>query len=387
MMNTNDKQPTFAILGCILGTAVGDALGLPFEGLSRRRMTRFSSTDLSRHRFLFGRGMVSDDTDHTCLVGLALLESNSESELFARRLAIHLRRWLMAVPAGVGLATLRACLRLCAGFGPKRSGVLSAGNGPAMRSALLGVCAGHDTNRLVALVRESTRITHTDPKAEIGALAVAVAAYVASTSPSVDGTVLQATLNAAFAHAELPATTVAEFSELVNQAIASANDGDSTAKFSERFGRKGASGYMYHTAPAVLQTWLRHPEDFRAGVIEVITAGGDTDTTAAILGALIGARVGSAGIPPEWLTGLWEWPRSVAWMTALAEQLARMSYDEPHAVTGDTDSAGLAGTQLRTPGCPVAPKLRTAVWQLPIRNAVFTTAVIWHGLVRLIGGI
>ncbi len=57
------------IIGCILGTAVGDALGLPYEGLSRRRAARMLGPP-DRFRFLFRRGMVSDDTEHTCIVVL-----------------------------------------------------------------------------------------------------------------------------------------------------------------------------------------------------------------------------------------------------------------------------------------------------------------------------
>jgi hypothetical protein len=73
---------------------------------------------------------------------------------------------MLLLPAGVGLATLRACLRLVVGVPPARSGVFSAGNGPAMRAAIIGVCLGHTRERLRAHVRIATRITHTDPKAE-----------------------------------------------------------------------------------------------------------------------------------------------------------------------------------------------------------------------------
>ena len=52
-----------AIIGSILGTAVGDALGLPLEGLSRRRGARLIG-DPDRHHLILGRGMVSDDTEH-----------------------------------------------------------------------------------------------------------------------------------------------------------------------------------------------------------------------------------------------------------------------------------------------------------------------------------
>jgi len=51
--------------GLLLGQAVGDALGLPWEGLSRRRAVKMFSTP-DRYRFLFGRGMISDDTEHAC---------------------------------------------------------------------------------------------------------------------------------------------------------------------------------------------------------------------------------------------------------------------------------------------------------------------------------
>ena len=53
------------IAGVILGTAVGDALGLPREGLSRRRAGKLFGDPPLGHHFLFGRGMVSDDTEHT----------------------------------------------------------------------------------------------------------------------------------------------------------------------------------------------------------------------------------------------------------------------------------------------------------------------------------
>ena len=51
--------------GMILGTAVGDAVGLPAEGMSRKRIAKFVKGRW-RHRLVFGRGMVSDDTEHTC---------------------------------------------------------------------------------------------------------------------------------------------------------------------------------------------------------------------------------------------------------------------------------------------------------------------------------
>jgi len=55
----------------------------------------------------------------------------------------------------------------------------------------------------------------------------------------------------------------------------------------------------------------------------VICCGGDADTTAAIVGGIIGSGVGKKGIPSEWVDGLWEWPRTVGWMQRLAGQVSR----------------------------------------------------------------
>lgn len=173
--------PVDHLVGCLLGTAVGDAIGLPYEGLSRTRAARLLGPP-ERHRLLFGLGMVSDDTEHACMVAQALIESCGDVTSFQRQLAWRLRRWLLGMPAGVGLATLRTILRLWIGINPERSGVFSAGNGPAMRAAILGA-ALDDPTALARHVRVSTRLTHTDPKAEHAAFAVAWAARMARSTP------------------------------------------------------------------------------------------------------------------------------------------------------------------------------------------------------------
>jgi ADP-ribosyl-[dinitrogen reductase] hydrolase len=82
--------------------------------------------------------MMSDDTEHSCMVAESLIESGFDPERFEALFAKRLRWWLLGVPAGTGFATLRACLRLLCGIPSYRSGVFSAGNGPAMRAAILG---------------------------------------------------------------------------------------------------------------------------------------------------------------------------------------------------------------------------------------------------------
>src|SRR3954462_4502701 len=103
-----------ALIGCLTGMAVGDALGLPHEGLSPRRARRLFA-DIDRYHFLFGRGMFSDDTEHACMTAQAPLGSGGEPVLFTRLLARRLRWWLVGCPLGTGLATLKACLKLWLG--------------------------------------------------------------------------------------------------------------------------------------------------------------------------------------------------------------------------------------------------------------------------------
>src|SRR5271165_4467825 len=97
MKPRTDRSPAFA--GVLLGTAVGDALGLPAEGLSPQRIRRRWPGPL-RMRFLFGRGMVSDDTEHTLMVAQALLAQPDDPKAFQRALAWKLRWWFAGLPGG-----------------------------------------------------------------------------------------------------------------------------------------------------------------------------------------------------------------------------------------------------------------------------------------------
>ena len=120
------------LAGALLGTAVGDAVGLRFENLPARRVERRLRDGLVP-RFVGGRCPPSDDTAHAFATVQALLES-TDPDGFADALSRRLRWWLLTLPAGIGFATLRALTKSWLGFAPSRSGVASAGNGPLMRA-------------------------------------------------------------------------------------------------------------------------------------------------------------------------------------------------------------------------------------------------------------
>lgn len=344
-----------SIIGCLLGTAVGDALGLCCEGMSKKRQGRMFP-EVDNYHFFFGRGMISDDTEHTCMVAQALIVSGGDVDIFTKSLAWRLRFWILGLPAGIGLATLRSLLKLWIGFPGHMSGVFSAGNGPAMRSAVIGAAYGDDGKKMRELVRASTRITHTDPKAEFGSLAVALAAHLASKSNKVCADEFFSELKRA-----LEGDDADEFIELMNTTVMSAKQRETSKEFAEKLGQgKGISGYMYDTVPMVIHSWLGHQGDFPAAVREIIHCGGDTDTTAAILGGIMGAGVGKDGIPEEWLGGIWEWPRTVKWMEELGQRLAL-------SAKGETRKA-----------------LRLPVWGILVRNVFFLIVVLAHGFRRML---
>ncbi|WP_013320378.1 ADP-ribosylglycohydrolase family protein [Gloeothece verrucosa] len=344
-----------SIVGCLLGTAVGDALGLPYEGLSRQRQ-RAIMPNLNAHHLFFGKGMVSDDTEHTCMVAQSLIVSAGNKPVFIKALAWRLRWWLLGLPAGIGFATLRAILKLWLGFSPDSSGVFSAGNGAAMRSAIIGVCYGNNRHQLCDLVKASTRITHSDPKAEYGALAVALAAYLASLKSEIEPHFYYQNLQ------DLLTPDAQDFLSLIYQACESAKRRETAENFANQLGFfRGVSGYVYQTVPMVMQVWLRHQTDYQNGIREIIQQGGDTDTTAAILGGIIGAAVGPQGIPSPWLQNIWEYPRTIRWIEILGKKLAQVCSENK----------------------PQKP-LSLSVYFLIIRNGFFTSIIIWHGFRRLL---
>jgi ADP-ribosyl-[dinitrogen reductase] hydrolase len=144
VISENRKQQS--IVGCLLGTVVGDALGLPCEALSRGRQQKLYP-EISGHQFIFGHGMVSDDSEHTCMVAQTLLVSAGDPTTFASSLARRLRFLLLSFPPAVGLAALHALFKLWLGFSPARSGVFSPGMAPPCASAILGVCFGDDPGK------------------------------------------------------------------------------------------------------------------------------------------------------------------------------------------------------------------------------------------------
>jgi len=356
---SDDKVTLDRIEALLLGTAVGDALGLPMEGMKPLTIKRLAWVNNLKHRFIFGRGMWSDDTEHTIMLAQALLASEGDAGKFARKFAWELRWWLFGLPAGVGLATARAMIKLWLGFPPETSGVFSAGNGSAMRTSIIAAYFPDNTAKRLEFVKAHTGITHSDPKATIASLAVTeiAASLLKAKRPFSQEDVLFILRKV---NGPEPKQYCEEWDKIINVMEQGWKKNASTSELLLRIGCKpgcGISGYAYHTVPAVVYTGLALEWDFKKVVTAIITAGGDTDSTAAIAGALCGAFGGTSSIPVDWIMDISEWPTGTKSLRILAKAI---QYREP---------------------------LRIRMYWSPallLRNILFLATVLAHGFFRLV---
>src|SRR5690606_13089743 len=125
--------------------------------------------------------------------------------------------------------------------------------------------------QLRTLVRISTRLTHTDPKAECGALAIAAAARLSSrTKTTITGDEYQKLLREIVTSDTVVNNATDELLAVVDRIVVSVERHEATESFAASLGCAGfVSGYVYHTVPIVLHAWLRHPQEYRDAVLSV----------------------------------------------------------------------------------------------------------------------
>jgi ADP-ribosylglycohydrolase len=296
-----------ALTGCLLGQALGDALGFvvearPFE-FARRYVDGYLRAGragaLDHPHFAFGQ--YSDDTQFARELLLSVLDAGAWSpEAFARRLSAVFKR---GEDVGAGPGTRAAAARLNAGTHWSLAGTPApyAGNGSAMRAAPLGLIFA-DTRARVAAAVEQSLVTHLDPRCAAGAVAVAQAVALAARAGPLD-----------------PADFLAELAALAgaqDQSVASAIGGltawahlppGEAARWLHAEGLdpayadewQGISAFVIPSVVWSLYSFLRDPDDYWTAVCTAIGAGGDTDTMAAIAGAIAGARLGPSALPAE----------------------------------------------------------------------------------------
>ena len=341
------------VRGCLLGLAIGDALGAPLEGLGaqqiRAHYTLVSDyVDGARawkkkpYRWRLP-GLYTDDTQQAlALADTVLARGRVDLDYLA---AIYLD---MATPEdgyagahrGVGRSFRQVLAELRRGVPPEATGQASAGIGAAMRIAPLALYFADDPDALHDAVLAASLMTHRDIRSITGAVAVASAVRrVLDGEPRdasfvfrVAGDVLQAekrisaeqgdrvasldphrhSMSQAIAHTERLLDVPRE------RALASLVE-EANRHGAEPVCRRPTMGFPPACIPTCLYLFLT-TDHFEDALIEVVNLGGDADSTGAILGAIAGAFHGVAAIPDRWLLGLQNRDGVDARACALAER-------------------------------------------------------------------
>jgi ADP-ribosylglycohydrolase len=271
----------------LLGTAIGDALGVPFESMliNNKMLVEWDGrTYLGSEYHDLKAGQYSDDTQMSLMVAESLIDNagfNPED------LAARYVDWIVSGRArGYGKTTLMAVQNLQAGKSYAESGIAgSHGNGTAMRAAPFGVYYRNDLDTLIRVVKVDSSITHASEDAEAGALAIALASAYAVNNDMHN--LLEKIVS------QLPDSKVKKTLSGLDALISSDHI---TPQQALRV--LGTKANVKETVPAVLYCFLKF-DNYYDAIHAAIRAGGDTDTTAAIVGALFGAKLGMSGISNE----------------------------------------------------------------------------------------
>ncbi len=168
----------------------------------------------------------------------------------------------------------------------------SFGNGAAMRVAPLGAYFASDVERAAHEARASAAPTHAHEEGVAGAIAGAVATAFAWSTRG------EPFDRARFVDAVLALTPGTFVRETIEEARALFDVGDVVRVASALGNGSGVSAP--DTVPLCLWAVARHPDDFAEALWTTVSALGDRDTTCAIVGGILAARVGHEGIPATW---------------------------------------------------------------------------------------
>ena len=281
---------TDRVLGSALGLALGDALGAPFEFL-RARNVPDPIPALEQPWLDQPPGSTTDDTAmaRNLMRSLATCDGFDPDDLLERHL-----EWFRSEPPDVGTLTGRVLRRIDAGEDAataaqavwnERGPEVSAGNGSVMYCAPLGLAYANRPDRLHELAPALSALTHVDGRCRTAVMAVTLGVAALVRGEAVRDA-------AALALTSVEDLEGGEELEFLVEAVGGSRAIDGPDQ-----------GFCLFTAGAAFQAVLR-PGDAETELRRVVALGGDTDTNAAVAGALLGARDGIGGLPTDWLERL-----------------------------------------------------------------------------------
>jgi len=305
-MDREDPQLVSRARGALLGLVAGNQLGVPTEHLGTPEAIRKA----------FPNGLVDlapppknspydDDAAMALLLGESLLASKGFDENDVARRWV---KWMKVDGRGIGITTRRALTLIDRGKEPFEAGRLanqanpgrSAGNGSVMRCIPVALRYHDDPDRLIRVSTQQAAITHADERCTWGAAAVNLAAR-----ELLHGNI--------YFIDEVMHRIGDRAPRVLREAIHRVpRERDSDLPIS----RPGEAGYVVHCIEIAFW-FVTHDRSLEEALIYLAQAGGDTDTNAAVAGALLGARYGEVALPPRWVDQI----TGVQGIAQLAERL------------------------------------------------------------------
>lgn len=281
--------------GVLFGQAIGDALGLCTEFMTRSEVRRYYPDGLKDysqmvedyHRKRWQQGDWTDDTDMMLCIAEAVIE---DRELNPQSVARYFKEWFLSCPMGIGRHTYNV-LSLgdyvenpyqAADTVWRMSGRESAANGAVMRTSVVGLLGGEVEKHAADICR----LTHADLRCVGSAIIVSQVVHAL-----------------VYRNELLPLEELIETGRQYDERIepyllmVRGETLDALNLDDE------AMGYTLKTMAAGLWS-VYHAGSFEEGLLEVVNAGGDADTNGAVAGSLLGARFGYRDIPARYVDGL-----------------------------------------------------------------------------------
>ena len=293
------------IAGAVLGAAIGDAMGHPTEFMSMDQIrARYGAQGVTTFELWWDRdgarfAPYTDDTQMAEIVLRCLIEgraNDDDLDATMTRMAAGFVDWMnhpQGGHRGPGRACLAGCRALARGVHWQEAGGETAGGcGTVMRAWPFGLVFADDLSRAELWAVEHSKLTHRDPIALAASAAIAV-----GTRGSLLGHAVAQVIGDMIAAAGRWSPRTAE---MMQRAWDEARDGTTPDVTLDRL----RSWAAHEAIAAAVYIFARHPDDARAAILEGANTPGDSDSIATLAGALVGARVGIAGLPEEWVAGV-----------------------------------------------------------------------------------
>lgn len=303
-------------IGALLGTFVGDALGLPYEGRYWEWIAKRVGEPREMMRTRYGVGVYTDDTQMMIGVAESLIACGGfDGGDMARRFVEN-----FDPTRGYGPGAFQVIDKLADGQPWDQAGVGlfgdgSYGNGSAMRIAPIGVFYYEDEEKLREAARLSSIISHTHPLGKQGAMLQAYAVSLALRHGLAGD--LDAGQMARKLREFLPEDADVFHDKLVSveRLLAEEPSRDEVIRL------LGNGITSFESVPTAVYSFLSHPGSFEDAVVYAVSLGGDADTIGAMAGAIAGAHHGYQRIPSRWLEKLENGTKGRDYVVRLAKDL------------------------------------------------------------------